>query len=64
MLTHEFKDQVYDIYRYLPHNIQCVIVSATLPNEILAMTQKFMKDLMREGRRNRHGLQAIFRLVA
>jgi ATP-dependent RNA helicase len=47
MLTHGFKDQVYDIYRYLPHNIQCVIVSATLPNEILAMTQNFMKDPVR-----------------
>lgn len=47
MLTHGFKDQVYDIYRYLPCNIQCIIVSATLPTEILAMTQKFMKNPVR-----------------
>lgn len=31
MLNAGFKDQVYDIYRYLPPNIQCVVVSATLP---------------------------------
>jgi ATP-dependent RNA helicase len=26
MLVKGFKDQVYDIYRYLPHNTQTVIV--------------------------------------
>lgn len=44
MLAHGFKDQVYDIYRYLPPNIQCVVVSATLPQEILDMTNKFMNN--------------------
>ncbi len=42
MLTWGFKDQVYDIYKFLPFDIQCVIVSATLPNEILEMTKKFL----------------------
>jgi len=44
MLSKGFKDQVYDIYRYLPHAIQCVVVSATLPQEVLEMTTKFMND--------------------
>lgn len=44
MLTQGFKAQVYDIYRYLPHATQCVIVSATLPHEILEMTTKFMNE--------------------
>lgn len=44
MLSKGFKEQVYDIYRYLPHATQCVIVSATLPQEILEMTTKFMND--------------------
>lgn len=44
MLNQGFKDQVYDIYRYLPPGIQCLVVSATLPNEILEMTNKFMDD--------------------
>ena len=44
MLNAGFKDQVYDIYRYLPHGTQVIVVSATLPQEILLMTQKFMND--------------------
>jgi len=44
MLNHGFKDQVYDIYRYLPYGTQCVVVSATLPQEILEMSNKFMND--------------------
>jgi ATP-dependent RNA helicase len=44
MLNRGFKQQVYEIYRYLPFGMQCVIVSATLPQEILEMTEKFMKD--------------------
>jgi ATP-dependent RNA helicase len=44
MLSKGFKDQVYDIYRFLPYDTQCVVVSATLPQEILDMTKKFMND--------------------
>jgi ATP-dependent RNA helicase len=48
MLTKGFKEQVYDIYRYLPENVQNVVVSATLPNEVLQMTMKFMaKDTIK-----------------
>lgn len=43
MLNLGFKKQVYDIYRYLPPG-QCVVVSATLPQEILEMTNLFMND--------------------
>jgi len=42
MLSQGFKDQIYDIYRYLPHGLQVVVVSATLPHEVLEMTTKFM----------------------
>ena len=43
MLARGFKEQVYDIYQYLPHECQSVVVSATLPQEILTITTKFMK---------------------
>lgn len=33
--TKGFRDQVHEIFRYLPNKTQIVIVSATLPNEIL-----------------------------
>mmetsp|Transcript_36354 Transcript_36354/g.80909 ORF Transcript_36354/g.80909 Transcript_36354/m.80909 type:complete len:399 (+) Transcript_36354:84-1280(+) len=47
MLAKNFKDQIYDIYRYLPPETQVVLVSATLPAEVLEMTNKFMTDPVR-----------------
>lgn len=47
MLNQGFKEQIYDIYRYLPPATQVVVISATLPHEILEMTQKFMTDPIR-----------------
>merc|ERR1719223_154576 len=38
------KEQIYDIYRFLPPSIQVVLVSATLPGEVLNMTTKLMND--------------------
>jgi ATP-dependent RNA helicase len=47
MLSKGFKEQIYDVYRYLPPETQVVLVSATLPHEVLEMTGKFMTDPMR-----------------
>jgi ATP-dependent RNA helicase len=47
MLNRGFKEQVYDIYRFLPPSVQVVLVSATLPHEILEMTHKFMNSPFR-----------------
>jgi ATP-dependent RNA helicase len=47
MLAQGFNEQIYDIYRYLPPGTQVVLLSATLPNEILEMTKKFMTDPIR-----------------
>jgi len=47
MLTKGFKEQLYDIYRYLPPNAQVVLFSATLPHDVLEMTSKFMTDPVR-----------------
>ncbi|CAM9941032.1 unnamed protein product, partial [Phaeothamnion confervicola] len=47
MLNRGFKEQIYDIYRYLPPSTQVVVISATLPQEVLDMTKKFMNDPVR-----------------
>ncbi|GAB2270690.1 hypothetical protein Dimus_005561 [Dionaea muscipula] len=47
MLSRGFKDQIYDVYRYLPPELQVVVISFTLPNDILEMTSKFMTDPIR-----------------
>lgn len=47
MLNRGFKDQVYSIYRYLPPTLQVVLVSATLPKEVVEITNKFMNNPFR-----------------
>ena len=47
MLNQGFKEQIYDVYRHLPPNTQVVLVSATLPHEVLELTTKFMTDPIR-----------------
>ncbi|KAK9795229.1 hypothetical protein WJX73_007303 [Symbiochloris irregularis] len=47
MLNQGFKEQIYDVYRYLPPETQVVLVSATLPVEVLEMTNKFMNQPMK-----------------
>jgi ATP-dependent RNA helicase len=47
MLGRGFKEQIYDIYRYLPPQTQVVLVSATMPHDVLEMTTKFMQDPVR-----------------
>lgn len=44
MLNKGFKEQIYDIYRYLPPSTQVILVSATLPQDVLQMTTKFMNE--------------------
>lgn len=44
MLGAGFKDQIYDIYRYVPPAAQVVLVSATLPPEVMEMAEKFMTE--------------------
>lgn len=44
MLNRGFKEQIYDIYRFLPPACQVVLMSATLPPNVLDMTRKFMND--------------------
>jgi len=47
MLSLGFKEQIYDVYRYLPPATQVVLVSATLTPDVLGMTKKFMTDPIR-----------------
>ncbi|KAK9448468.1 P-loop containing nucleoside triphosphate hydrolase protein [Limtongia smithiae] len=47
MLSHGFKDQIYDIFQLLPPTTQVVLLSATMPKEVLDVTTKFMRDPVR-----------------
>merc|ERR1711959_702587 len=44
MLSRGFTDQIYDVFRKLPESVQVGLFSATMPEEVLEMTGKFMND--------------------
>jgi len=47
MLSTGFKDSIYDIFQLLPNDTQVVLLSATMPVEVLDVTKKFMRDPIR-----------------
>jgi len=47
MLSRGFKDQIYDIFQHLPPKVQVCLFSATMPPEILDISNKFMRDPVR-----------------
>ena len=42
MLSRGFKDQIYEIFQYIPESSQVCLFSATMPSAALEMTNKFM----------------------
>ncbi|KAK4704586.1 translation initiation factor 4A, partial [Phenoliferia sp. Uapishka_3] len=47
MLSRGFKDQIYDVFQLLPPSTQVVLLSATMPADVLEVTTKFMRDPIR-----------------
>jgi len=47
MLSRGFKDQIYDVFRFMPPSIQVGLFSATMPTEVLEITSQFMRDPVR-----------------
>jgi translation initiation factor 4A len=44
LLSKGFKDQIYNIFQYLSKDLQLVLFSATMPDDILKITQKIMHN--------------------
>jgi len=47
MLSKGFKEQIYDIFQLLPQQTQVVLLSATMPQEVLEVSHRFMRDPVR-----------------
>mmetsp|Transcript_3719 Transcript_3719/g.6111 ORF Transcript_3719/g.6111 Transcript_3719/m.6111 type:complete len:417 (-) Transcript_3719:485-1735(-) len=47
MLSVGFKDQIYNIFKYLPESVQVCLFSATMPLDVLEVTEQFMRDPVR-----------------
>jgi len=44
MLSRGFKEQIYDVFQALPPKVQVCLFSATMPEDILSITDRFMRD--------------------
>lgn len=44
MLSYGFKEQIYNIFQILKADMQVLLFSATMPNELKSISQKFMRD--------------------
>lgn len=44
MLSRGFKEQIYDVFTTMPQDIQVILLSATMPSDVLEVTTKFMND--------------------
>lgn len=47
MLSRGFKEQIYDVFQFMPPSCQVGLFSATMPQDVLEMTEKFMRDPIR-----------------
>lgn len=47
MLSRGFKDQIYDIFKFLPETVQVCLFSATMPLDVLEVTERFMHSPIR-----------------
>lgn len=47
MLSRGFTDQIRNVFQTLPHDVQVVLLSATMPKEVHEVTIKFMRDPIR-----------------
>jgi translation initiation factor 4A len=47
MLSRGFKDHTYEVFQLLPQGTQVVLLSATMPADVLGVTNKFMREPVR-----------------
>ncbi|KAH0942285.1 hypothetical protein HID58_001922 [Brassica napus] len=64
MISHDFKDQIYDIFQLLPSKIQVGVFSAMMQPEALEITRKFMNKtvriLVKPGELTREGIKQFY----
>lgn len=47
MLSRGFKDQIHDVFRMLPQDVQVILLSATMPSDVLEVSKYFMREPVR-----------------
>jgi len=65
MLSRGFKDQIYDVFRHLNKEIQVILLSATMPTDVLchnSIHAKACQDSRQEGRTHPRRYQTVLHL--
>ena len=44
LLSGSSKQQIYDVFTKMPQNVQVIVLSSSLPDNVLELTTKFMND--------------------
>lgn len=47
MLSRGFKDQIHDVFKNLNHEVQVILLSATMPSDVLEVSTCFMRNPIR-----------------
>eukprot|EP01084_Bolivina_argentea_P215728 366320_1 len=47
MLSRGFKEQIYECFQYLPSEVQVALFSATMPLDVLQLSERFMRKAVR-----------------
>lgn len=47
MLSRGFKDQIHDVFQKLNQSVQVILLSATMPTDVLEVSTRFMRDPIR-----------------
>lgn len=67
MLRRDFKEQIYQVFRQLPANVQVALFSATMPQGILLITNQFMRNpkkiLIKQEELTLEGIRQFYVLV-
>merc|ERR1711881_156854 len=67
MLDTGFKDQIYDIFRFMPPECQVGLFSATMGEDLLQITEKFMRDpvqiLVKQEQLTLAGIQQFYVMI-
>jgi len=67
MLSRGFKDQIYDVFKFLPEKVQVCLFSATMPADVLDVTERFMREpvtiLVKRDELTLEGIKQFFVMV-
>lgn len=44
MLSRGFKEQIHEVFQHLPQDVQVILLSATMPQDVLEVSKQFMRN--------------------